>query len=47
MRAKSFHHRRRRCVPFLWAVAAFATFLLYQLVATLIEQLPRLLEGLR
>lgn len=39
--------KRVRHPPFLWAAAAGATFLLYQLVAAVIEELPRLVEGLR
>lgn len=33
--------------PFLWAVAAAAAVLLSHLVATLVEELPRLIEGLK
>lgn len=39
--------RRRRRGSLLWAVAAVATFLLYQLVATLIEELPKLFAELK
>ena len=45
MRVKSY--RRRLQSPFLLAVAAAATFLLNQLMATLIEELPRLFMGLK
>lgn len=47
LKTKSFQHRRRWRNPFVWAVAAASTFLLYQLVATLIEELPALLKQLR
>lgn len=47
LRSKSFPHRRRRHGLFALAVAAFATLLVYQLVATLIEELPRLLKELK
>lgn len=47
LRSKSFHLRRRLRSPFTVAVAAFVTFLLYQLVATLIEELPKLLRELK
>lgn len=40
--------RRRRYEPFWWLLGAVgATGLLYQLVATLIDELPRLAEGLK
>jgi hypothetical protein len=45
LRVKSY--RRRLRSPFLLAVAAAPTFLLYQLVATLIEELPRLFMRLK
>lgn len=45
LKTKSF--RRRLRSPFLLAVVAASTFLLYQLVATLIEELPALVKQLR
>jgi hypothetical protein len=47
LRAKSFPHHRRRRGLFPLAVAAIATLLLYQPVATLIVELLRLMEGLK
>lgn len=48
LKTKAHAHRRRWRSPFLWtAVAAVATFLLAQLVVTLIEELPKLLKGLQ
>lgn len=47
LKTKSIHRRRRLRSPFLLAVAAAATLLLYQLVAMLIEELPALLKQLR
>ena len=46
LKAKSFHHRRRLRSPFLWAVAAIAAFLLADLAVAVIEELPRLINGL-
>jgi hypothetical protein len=39
--------RPRRYGPLLWLVAAVAALLLSQLVAALIEEVPRLLKELR
>ena len=47
MKNKSFPPSRRLRNPFLWAVATIATFLLYQLVASLIEELPKLFGALK
>jgi len=47
-RASHRRARRPRRHDVFWvAVAAVATFMLYQLVATLVEELPRLLKELK